>query len=100
MTLTVVMLIASILHLADPSHGREQVYAAGKWLDANIPIGEEILVTSEEMAILARFHWPNRLFTAYPYRRTMVGRANADQVAADLPFSIHGVIFAKRISPS
>ena len=85
--LMVVMLIASTLHLADPSHGREQIYAADKWLDANIPIGEEILVASEEMAILARFHWPNRRFRVYPSGRTMVGRTNADQVSADLPFS-------------
>ena len=85
--LMVVMLIASTLHLADPSHGREQIYVAGKWLDTNIPIGEEILVSSEETAILARFHWPNRRFKIYPAARTMVGRENADQVAADLPFS-------------
>ena len=84
--LVVVMLIASYLHLADPGHGREQIYAAGKWLDANVPASEEILVASEEMAIMARFHWPDRRFKVDPSDRTIVGRANADHVATDFPF--------------
>lgn len=85
--LMVVMLIASTLQLADPGHGRENVYAVGKWLDVNVPKEEEILVASEEMAILARFHWPDRRFRLYPPRGVIVGRANADQVADDLPLS-------------
>ena len=87
--LVIVMLIASTMHLADPGHGREDIYAVGNWLDANVPVEEVILVTSEEMATLARFHWPNRRFTVYPPRRTVVHRANADNVAAELPFSDH-----------
>lgn len=85
--LMVVLLIASTWQLADPGHGREDVYAVGKWLDVNVPKEEEILVGSEELAILVRFHWPDRRFRVYPPRRVMVGRANAEQVADELPVS-------------
>lgn len=92
--LVLVMVIASGLHLAEPGHGREDVDAAGKWLDANVTIEEEMLVTSIEMAVLTRFHWPNRQFKVYPAKRTVVKQENADQIAADTPFaSPHRVIY-------
>jgi uncharacterized membrane protein len=87
--LLAVMSIASYLHLKDPGHGREDVLAAGTWLDRNVPIDEEILITSEELAILARFHWPQRRFILYPAKRTVVGSDNVDAVAAALPLANH-----------
>ena len=85
--LLAVISIASYLHLKDPGHGREDVLAAGAWLDRNVPIDEAILITSEELAILARFHWPQRRFVLYPEKRTIVGSNNVDAVAAALPLA-------------
>lgn len=82
-----VISVASYLHLKDPGHGREDVLSAGAWLDRNVPIDEAILITSEELAILARFHWPQRRFVLYPPRRTIVGNSNVDAIAAALPGS-------------
>lgn len=85
--LTVVMTIAMMLHLHNTSHGREDVAAAGQWLDANVPPGEEILVTSGEMAVLARFHWPNRRFRLYPDRGdTPIPSDTVGDIADALPF--------------
>ena len=44
--LGIVMLYATLLHLRDTAHGREDVAAAGAWLDANVPATEEILVSN------------------------------------------------------
>jgi 4-amino-4-deoxy-L-arabinose transferase-like glycosyltransferase len=85
--LVLFMIGASALHLAQPGHGREDVYAVGRWLQANVPAEEEILVTSEEMLMLAQFHWPQRHFKLYPARRTVAGAGNADQLAANVPFA-------------
>jgi mannosyltransferase len=81
------MLIGSMLHLVDPGHGREDVYGATRWLDTHVPANEPILVTSDEMAILARFHWPERNLIVYPPRRVVVSKGNAEQVASQLPWS-------------
>jgi hypothetical protein len=48
-------------------------------------VSEEIVVTSEEMAHLARFHWPERRFVLYPARKVVADRHNAAQLAASLP---------------
>ena len=82
-----VMSIASYLHLQDPGHGREDVFAADAWLDRKVPIDEDILITSEELAILARFHWPQRHFTLYPPRRSIIDRGNVDAFTDALPFA-------------
>ena len=85
--LAAVMTIATMLHLHDTSHGREDVIAAGRWLDANVPPEEEILVTSGEMAVLARFHWPNRRFRLYPdHGETAIPTGVIAGAADALPF--------------
>ena len=43
-------------HVLEPGHGREEMYVAGSWLDANLGPDQVILVTSREMEKLARFH--------------------------------------------
>jgi uncharacterized membrane protein len=85
--LVVIMVCASALHLYEPGHGREDIYAAGQWLDTNVQPGDSILVTSDEMALFARFHWPNRSLTLYPDRKTVVDKNNVDQLIAGLPFT-------------
>jgi mannosyltransferase len=85
-TIAAVMTIATALHLHNTSHGREDVIAAGHWLDANVPPEEEILVTSGEMAVLARFHWPNRRFRLYPERNGAIPPESIREVADALPF--------------
>jgi uncharacterized membrane protein len=81
------MVLASALHLSDPGHGREDVHGAARWLDTNVPTNETILVTSDEMAILARFHWPERNLIVYPPKRVVVGKGNAERIASELPSS-------------
>lgn len=81
-----VMLIATALHLRDTSHGREDIRAAGTWLDANVPADEEILVTSGEMQHLASFHWPTRRFRLYPPERSVIPRERIADLAERLPF--------------
>jgi hypothetical protein len=85
-TLAVVMFIGTALHLHNTSHGREDVIAAGRWLDANVPPEEEILVTSGEMEVLARFHWPNRRFRLYPDRNGAIPTDAIASIADALPF--------------
>jgi hypothetical protein len=80
------MLYATVLHLRDTGHGREDIAAAGRWLDANVPPTEEILITSNEMEILARFHWPNRRFRLYPPERGVIAPERVDGLAETLPF--------------
>lgn len=85
------MLGATVLHLADPGHGREDVRTVGRWLDAHVPADEEVLVTSFEMEILARHHWPRHRFRLYPdANRPAASEADADDVARRLPRSGHG----------
>lgn len=85
--LALVMLWATILHLRDTGHGREDIRSAGRWLDANVPPDEEILVTSIEMDHLARFHWPSRRFQLYPADHRPVKSDQIAQLAAALPFA-------------
>lgn len=80
------MCLATARHLAAPGHGREDVDAAGEWLEANVPPGEEIVVTSEEMATLARFHWPQRSVRPWPPYGVVADRVDAARLADGLPF--------------
>ena len=84
--LGLIMVYASFLHLRDTGHGREDIIAAGRWLDANVPPDEEILITSNEMEILARFHWPNRRFRLYPSERGTVTPDEIPEVVDGMPF--------------
>ena len=93
MLIASIMMLATGLHLRDTGHGREDVRAAGQWLDANVPADEEILVTSGEMEHLARFHWPSRRFRRYP---ADVAPVRSDQISATverLPFPGERAIF-------
>jgi len=74
------------LHLAQPGHGREDVAGAGAWLDAHVARDQPLLVTSSEMAYLARFHWANRQIVDYPTPPAVVSAASADDVARRLPW--------------
>jgi uncharacterized membrane protein len=85
--LALVMLYATALHLSDPAHGREDVIAAGRWLDANVPADEEILITSVEMEHLARFHWPQRRFRLFPSQHRALDPAEIPAVADAMPFA-------------
>jgi uncharacterized membrane protein len=85
--LLLVMATATAIHLANPGHGREDVHALGKWLDKNVPVDEEILVTSHEMALLAAFHWPQRRFITYPARKVVVNSNNLDRILESIPNS-------------
>ena len=78
--------LGSSLHLAHPGHGREAVDAAGTWLDEHAAPDVPVVVSSEEMATLARFHWPRRPVVDYPPRGVVAGPANAEALAAGLPF--------------
>lgn len=82
------LLLASgtALHLAEPGHGREDVVGAGSWLDAHVPADQPLLVTSGEMAYLARFHWARRRIVDYPSPWVVVTPASADDVARRLPW--------------
>ncbi len=84
--LTLVMVYATVLHLRDTGHGREDVAAAGRWLDANVPPDEEILITSNEMEVLARFHWPNRRFRSFPAGKGVVTADRIPALVEEFPF--------------
>ena len=87
-------LAGTVLHLADPGHGREDVVAAGAWLDAHGPPGDApILVTSEEMVTLARFHWPARRTISYPPLDVVARARDADVLAAATPFPAGDRVF-------
>ena len=86
-TLIAVMISGSLRHLSTPGHGREDMYAAGNWLEQHVPVDEEILVTSNEMHHLAMFHWPERRFRLYPDRRIVANQENSAEIAANVPFS-------------
>jgi hypothetical protein len=78
---------ATTLHLADPGHGREDIRAATTWLGAHVPTTQPLVVTSREMAYLARFHWADRVVVDHPAPpRLVVDQASADAVAAELPW--------------
>jgi hypothetical protein len=79
------LLTGTVRHLADPGREREDVNAAGAWLDAHVLAGEEIFVTSDEMASLAYFHWPAQRITQYPQRNTVVQSSGAEALSRGLP---------------
>jgi hypothetical protein len=81
-------------HLADPGHGREDVRAAGAWLEANLKPGERVIVTSREMAYLARFHWSPREIVEYPPPGTTVDASAAERVARELPWGEDRAVYA------
>jgi hypothetical protein len=78
--------LGTALHLARPGHGREAVDLAGAWIDANAAPGVPVVVTSEEMVTLARFHWPGRPLVAHPPSRVVADASNAEELAGALPF--------------
>jgi uncharacterized membrane protein len=81
-----IMLSASILHLSNPGHGREDIRSAGQWLTDNVRADEPILVTSTEMKLLAEYHWPDRQFLLYPASKVKIDKTNMNAVIADLSF--------------
>src|SRR5690606_9510918 len=87
LVLLAVMALATGRHLADPGHGREAVDRAGEWLDARVPAAEAVLITSFEMDLVARYHWPERRLRPYPPAGVRADAANAGALAAELPFS-------------
>lgn len=88
-----VMAIGTARHMLDPAHGREEVDRAGLWIEEHVPEHQQILVTSNEMAQLARFHWPKRRLRIYPDARAVVTEANVRRIAAELPLSFSGRAF-------
>jgi 4-amino-4-deoxy-L-arabinose transferase-like glycosyltransferase len=85
--LLLVMVAGSVRHLLEPGHGREDMYAVGDWLEASVAHDQEILITSSEMAKLARFHWPHRSLRIYPDTAIVVDADNVDAVAEQAPIS-------------
>lgn len=73
-------------HLAQPDHGREDVRAARAWLADYAKLHEPLLVTSREMAYLARFHWPSHEVVDYPTPGSVVDAASAARVASEIPW--------------
>ncbi len=84
--LALVMAYATFLHLRDTGHGREDVTAAGQWLDAHVPPDEEILVTSIEMEAFARFTWPHRRFRLYPTDKGVIRPERIQALVEQFPF--------------
>src|SRR5262249_19049293 len=67
-------------------HGREDVRGAAAWLETHVPREQPLLVTSSEMAYLARYHWADRRIVEYPAPRAVVTATSADDVAQRLPW--------------
>lgn len=82
-----VLLSANVLHLAQPGQKREDIPAAGAWIESHLAADTPLLVTSDEMVSLARYHWPQRRIEAYPARNDIVDPARAAPLAAALPFA-------------
>lgn len=80
-------------HLRDPGQKREDVYAAGNWLDARVAAAAEILITSREMESLALFHWPHRRLTLYPAHGVQARADNAAELLAALPLTGDGPFY-------
>jgi hypothetical protein len=83
--LVVLMGLGTVIELGQPGIKREDVFAAGAWLDQNVPPEEEILVTSDEMATIAAYHWPERNVRLYPASRVKVTAENLAAVTKSLP---------------
>ncbi len=89
-----VLVGATALHLAQPGHGREDVRAAAAWLDAHVPATQPLVVTSREMAYLARFHWADRMVVDHPAPiLVVVDQASADAALAELPWREGRVVY-------
>ena len=88
--LVIFMAFASLQHLMDPGHGREDVFAAQSWLDKNVPSEEEILFMSEEFQLLTNYHWPKRHFTLFPPRKPVVTKNSGDAIADAMPIGKNG----------
>jgi hypothetical protein len=73
-------------HLLDPAHGREDVTAVERWLDQNLAEREAIVVTSEQMAELAGFHWPRQRVQLFPDQRITVDSENVRSLTVEFPF--------------
>jgi len=84
------LLIGTWTEATHPGGTREDVDAAGRWLDAHVPVDQPVLVTSHEMLQLASFHWPGRTLVEYPARKVVAGPDNAAQIAAGLPIPPSG----------
>ena len=80
--------VATARHLADPGHGREDTAAAAAWLEEHAPGDQPILVTSREMAYLARTVWADREIVDYPDPYLVLDAATAEEVAEAMPW--HG----------
>src|SRR5262249_60898470 len=82
----ILLVAGTALHLAHPGHGREDVLGAAAWLETHVPREQPLLVTSSEMAYLARYHWADRRIVEYPAPRAVVTATSADEVAERLPW--------------
>jgi len=82
----ILLVAGTALHLAHPGHGREDVLGAAAWLETHVPREQPLLVTSSEMAYLARYHWADRRIVEYPAPRAVVTATSADDVAQRLPW--------------
>lgn len=80
------LVAGTALHLAEPGHGREDVRGAAAWLATHVPREQPLLVTSSEMAYLARYHWADRQIVEYPSEHAVVSAVSADDVAERLPW--------------
>jgi hypothetical protein len=82
--LTGVLVVGTALHLAEPGHGREDVADAGTWLAAHVATTQPLLVTSHEMAELARYHWARWPIIDYPPDFATVDGPRAERLAERL----------------
>jgi uncharacterized membrane protein len=89
----VLLLAGTVLHLSEPGHGREDVLGAEAWLETHVPREQPLLVTSSEMAYLARYHWADRTIVEYPSPRAVVTATSADAVAERLPWRDGRVVY-------
>lgn len=90
LVLIAIMVTGSARHLLQPDQKREDILAAGRWLDENVPGDVDVLVTSDEMATLAYYFWPNRRLVLYPARNVVADAGTAEALAAALPFDDSG----------
>ncbi len=77
---------ASVAHLMDPGHGREDIFAATKWLNQNVGIEEDIYFASKEFSLLSNYHWPHRRFIAYHAGNNGVKPNNVQDITQNFPF--------------
>ena len=84
--LLALLLAGTALQLASPGAKREDIHGAERWLRAHVAADEPVYVTSYEMMVLARYHWPDRVLQHFPSPRTAVSAENVARLAADFPF--------------